>query len=192
MTAKAGQISEALQRILGIYGLDIVAVYLCKVDSVSDTDRTCDVTTIHSDATISITEVQLSAAKNDGMILYPAIDSLVMVGVTVQQKAFVLMTSDLQRASIIIDKTTFEMTNTGMILNDGSYGGLVMVNDLVTRLNTLENDLNTIKAAFSSWVVVPNDGGAALKTIAAAWYAQTITPTVAANIENTTITHGHI
>jgi len=43
---------------------------------------------------------------------------------------------------------------------------------------------NTLKAAFTSWVVVPTDGGAALKAITAAWAGSTITPTVLADIEN--------
>jgi hypothetical protein len=71
-----------------------------------------------------------------------------------------------------------------IIFNNGTLGGMVKVNDLVTRLNTIEQDINTLKAAFSSWTVTPNDGGAALKSAAGAWYGQPLVPTQVSQIEN--------
>lgn len=190
--AKSGQISDALLRILGLYGKDIVTVYLCKVTAVNETARTCDAQTIHGDAEISLPEVQLSAAPNDGMILIPAINSMVMVAITTQQKAFVMMFSDLQKATITIAKTVFTMDATGITLNDGSYGGMVKVTDLVSRMNAIENDINAIKTVFASWIPVPNDGGAALKAGAAAWYGAALTLTTEPMIENNEVKHGHL
>jgi len=82
------------------------------------------------------------------------------------------------------------LANGEVHLNGDSKGALVVVSDLVTKLNTLENDLNTIKAVFSAWTPVPNDGGAALKGAASTWAGQTLTNTTAANIQNTKVKHG--
>lgn len=71
-----------------------------------------------------------------------------------------------------------------VIFNEGNLGGMVKVNDMVSRLNFVEKDINTLKTAFSAWVVSTGDGGAALKAAAAVWYSQQLTPTKKADIEN--------
>ena len=48
-------------------------------------------------------------------------------------------------------------------LMGGQLGGLVKVEELVKKLNAVEKDLNSLKQVFTTWVTVPQDGGAALK-----------------------------
>jgi hypothetical protein len=71
-----------------------------------------------------------------------------------------------------------------IVFNNGQLGGLVKVDDLVNRLNKIEQDVNNLKNVFSSWVTSPGDGGAALKTAAATWYGQQLTPTHKSDLEN--------
>jgi hypothetical protein len=71
-----------------------------------------------------------------------------------------------------------------IIFNNGTLGGMVKVEDLVTKLNNLENDINSLKNVFSTWTPVPNDGGAALKTAAGVWFGQQLTPTQKSDLEN--------
>ena len=86
--------------------------------------------------------------------------------------------------------TRVEVSNSiDVILNTGSNGGMVKVNSLVSKLNTVESDLNNLKTVLSTWVPVPNDGGAALKTAAASWAGQTLTPTQASDLENNKVKH---
>jgi hypothetical protein len=132
----------------------------------------------------------LSANPNDGFICYPEIGSTIRVAVNNKGDKYVLQFSDLQKLRITTGETEIIVQDGEILLGDGSFNGLVKVDDLVTKLNKLENDLNTLKTAFSTWVVVPADGGAALKAITATWSAQTITPTQSADIENTLIKHG--
>ena len=61
---------------------------------------------------------------------------------------------------------------------------------LKEKYNNLEKDLNDLKSAFNSWVVVPGDGGAALKAASASWAGQTVTLTQANEIENEKVKHG--
>jgi hypothetical protein len=54
---------------------------------------------------------------------------------------------------------------------------VALADDVKDRLDTLASDLNTLKGIFNSWVVVAQDGGAALKTLATApggWASSTI------------------
>lgn len=91
---------------------------------------------------------------------------------------------------LMIDKVLKILVNCNeVIFNGGELGGMVKVIELTAKLNKVESDLNTIKAAFETWVPVPGDGGTALKTAASIWAGQTITPTEKADIEDTTITH---
>ncbi len=77
-----------------------------------------------------------------------------------------------------------------IIINGGVNGGLIKINDLINRLNVLEKSLNDLKQVFSTtWVVAPQDGGAALKSAAANWAADTITETKAEDIEDSTVKH---
>lgn len=73
--------------------------------------------------------------------------------------------------------------------NGGKNGGLINVVPLVERFNLIEQDINNLKSAFASWIVVPDDGGAALKAIAAGWYGQELAETTREEIEDTTVTH---
>ena len=77
----------------------------------------------------------------------------------------------------------------GVELNGNSNGGLVKVNPLVNKINVLENDINNLKTLIAAWVIVPADGGAALKTILASWYGSPIVNTIVANLENQNAKH---
>jgi hypothetical protein len=75
-------------------------------------------------------------------------------------------------------------------LNGDNEGGVPITADVVSRLNAIEQDINTLKTVFSGWVTVPNDGGAALKAAAGAWFAQQLQQTVNSDIENQKVLHG--
>jgi phage baseplate assembly protein V len=51
---------------------------------------------------------------------------------------------------------------------------VALATKVLTELQKLETDINDLKTVFSGWVTVPNDGGAALKTAAAAWYGSPV------------------
>ena len=95
-----------------------------------------------------------------------------------------------------IGSTTFEL-NTGkdsdgndipsIVFNGGENGGLVILDKLVQKLNLLEKDINKLKTAFTTWVIFPGDGGAALKTIATDWSSASLTETIDDDIQNSKI-----
>ena len=62
------------------------------------------------------------------------------------------------------------------------------MNELVTKLNNLENKLNTFIGLYNAHVHVET-GGSTSPTVSLV--VGTLTPTVKANIENPLITHGN-
>lgn len=90
---------------------------------------------------------------------------------------------------LLIDQIDQLLINckTNVQFNGGKLGGMVKVIDLVTRLNNLENDINTLKAALQGWTPASQDGGAALKAASLAWAGQHLQVTVRSDIENTVI-----
>jgi hypothetical protein len=75
-------------------------------------------------------------------------------------------------------------------INGDSWGGLVKADPVATKLLALEQDLNTIKQLVTSWIPVPNDGGASLKAQLIGWSAQTIATTSSAELQNPKVKHG--
>lgn len=123
------------------------------------------------------TEVRKRAAigeSDKGILITPAVGSSVIVSrIGESDELFVEMFSE-------VDTIQY---------NGGKNEGLVKVVELTAKLNSLENDLNNLKTVFTSWVIAPSDGGAALKTAAATWAGQKLTKTNKTEIQNEKITH---
>lgn len=78
-------------------------------------------------------------------------------------------------------------------INGDTFGGLVKADVVAQELATLQRDMNQLKQAFLSWVPVAGpttDGGAGLKTLAAAWAGQPVATTASAQLQNPTVSHG--
>ena len=65
----------------------------------------------------------------------------------------------------------------------------INVEDLISKLNAIEKDLNNLKKAFASWVPVSQDGGAALKVLLAQYSGKLFSETKRSEIEDTKVTH---
>ena len=128
--------------------------------------------------------------ERKGCRFYPAVDSDVLI-VPINENGDweVRLFSEIEQVLFEIGDMSFDLSSNGLVLNGGLLGGLVKVEALVAKINTLESDLNTLKTAFNNWIIVPSDGGAALKTIAYAWSSQVITETIKADLEDIKVKH---
>lgn len=79
--------------------------------------------------------------------------------------------------------------SSGIELGGNSNQGILKVIQTVGKINIIENDINMLKSFVAAWVVVPADGGAALKALLTAWAATLITNTTTGNLENTNVKH---
>lgn len=159
------------------------ATYSGIVKSVDTGKKTAMVALTHYDDGMAV-EVLLTATKSsaEGLIVYPAVDSDIIVADVDGDGIYTVVRygkiTKIEVASAI-----------DVLINNGENGGLVKVNELVTKLNNLENDVNNLKTVFSSWTPVPNDGGAALKAVVTSWSGASLTPTMANDLQNNKVKH---
>ena len=92
--------------------------------------------------------------------------------------------SDNDAIEASVGKSSVRVTRDQIAFNGGDNKGLVLADKLVNRLNNIENSINALKRVFGSWVVVPNDGGSALKTAVTAWSTDTVSLTKANDFTN--------
>lgn len=162
---------------------------VCKVTAVDKTARTVDVEPLDEDAPILGCNLQANQGSTFGVVQIPRVDSYVVVGfLTGVAAGVVLLCDDVESVEVVVkDKDTGSVvvSEDGVVMNGGSLGGLVKVEDLTDRLNIIEKDINKLKKVFSSsWIPSPQDGGAALKAAAASWAGAQLTETQRSDYEN--------
>jgi hypothetical protein len=185
MSAELRQIKEGIQRLANTFGKDYVSTVDCNVTAVNESNRTCSVEPITTSLATGFNEVALTADPNDGFICYPEIDSTVRVAVTNKGEKYILQFSDLSKIRITIGNSEIVVKDSDITFNDGNLGGLVKLNDLITKLNNLENKVNAIISTFNSHTHIGNLGApTAPPTIP---ISGTLTPTQKTDLENTKI-----
>lgn len=180
MDNKDSQLSDAIFSVIKkvTRGHVIVDAVVVEVD---ETKFTCDVTVNNSqgDTPVTFFEVPLRVliGSQASTIEVPKIGTKCIICFRDGNinRPQILQIHEALKILVICDNIVF---------NNGTLGGMVVLDDAVTRWNNIEKDINDLKAAFSSWVVVPNDGGQALKTATASWYTQNLTLTKKSDVEN--------
>jgi hypothetical protein len=143
--------------------------------------RTCTFVPAGDDAERFNIRLQATMSGKLGFIIVPKEGSDIAVTFVNKSTGFVSLTTEAEK--ILIDTETFQM-------NGGEKGGLINVEDLISKLNAIEKDLNNLKKAFASWVpVLSGDGGAALKVLLAQYSGKLFLETKRSEIEDTKVTH---
>ena len=183
MDLQEQKIAEGLRKIAQQYGSGGL-LQGATVKAVNADKFTCDVETDNEDELPGVLYKSVSGGDVD-VVFQPAIDSRVFIMQIADSDEWVILKfGAVDKVFIKVGNYSSLITAEGIEFNGGSLGGMVKVEALVSKINALESDLNTLKTAFNSWIVVPSDGGAALKTIAATWSGQTITATTRQDLEN--------
>jgi hypothetical protein len=148
------------------------AIYsvICTIAEIDEDSNTCTCSPIDG-VSADLLDVKLIAQESNGFIIYPKIDSQVIVTFLNKQSGYVSMCSE-------IDK---------IYLNGKNFNGLVKIDDLVTKLNDLENKVNAL-VAYSASHTHPVSGPLAGPTTTPV--TGSLTPTVRGDLENTTVSHG--
>lgn len=93
------------------------------------------------------------------------------------------------RTELAVGASEVRIEDGGIRFNDGANHGLVKVEELTIKLNTLEQEINDLKSVFLKWKPVPQDGGAALQIAASTWAGTQLNTTQRQELENDKITH---
>jgi len=176
--------AEIIRAIVGGSKLNAIT---CSVLQVNSQERTCDCRPLNGDADIFAVRLQTDPDATTGFYMQPKVGSNVIVGFLNKSAAYLIMASELDSFEVVIGNTSFSMDGSTIKMNGGSLGGLVKVQSNVSKLNALENSINSMKQVLQSWIPVPNDGGAALKTAITTWAYSQLTATTVSDIENTAV-----
>ena len=181
-------IKEGIQRLAGVWGKDYTGVFDCEIISVDEQARTCIGKPLTGNLSGNIT-INLLAQPNDGFLLIPSVESTVVVFSSNKHDYFIGQYSDIEKVKITIGQLEILMTENEILLGDGSFDGLVKVGDLVTKLNNLENKVNSIIATYNAHThLVASFGTPSAPPVAV--ITGTLTPTIQSEIENTIIKQG--
>lgn len=165
------ELSNAIKSIVGqdqfmeMYGVPCVVTEIN-----SNNTLTCEPINGDSD----FLEVRLQAGEGNGVLIIPKLNSIVIVQPINEITGYISLFSEIESIKYF----------------DGSLGGMVTVESLTQKLNNLETEINDLKRLINQWVVIPSDGGLALKTILTIWASSTIQETQRNEIENLNVTHG--
>jgi len=146
------------------------------VTAVNLESLTCDADPLDGGA--AYFDVRLRSVVDDsegGLVVIPKVGSTVLISLinNSDQSAYV---SGISEAEEIWMKGT-------------DYGGMVKVGELNSDMEKVKAFMQAVQNAFSSWVTVPNDGGAALKVLSSA-FTSLLQPEI--NYENEKVKHGSV
>lgn len=177
----------AVQKLAGTYNTDTVSLLTGKVLSVDENVGTCKVEAITGNATTDVDGVELQVVVADGLLFVPKVGSEVKIVYSTYTTPFIVQFSDLDKI-VIAAETSIDVYCDDIKFNDGTFKGLVKVVELTTKLNNLENKVNSIISTFNSHI--HTSGGAGSPTTpTTSPISGTLTPTQQADIENTKIQH---
>lgn len=152
----------------------------CKVVEVSEDKRTLKADPINGNARLYDVRLQSEIGYSTGLVIFPKVGSVVIVTFINNFVGFVSLCTEIERVVLDCEE---------IAINGGDNKGLVKVEPLTDKINTLENELNSLKNLLASWLPVATDGGASLKTLLAGWFNSQITITLEDDLENKKVTH---
>lgn len=170
-------------------------LFLCTVTSVDEANRTCNATTVTGVSGIEIKDVMLMAALDDGLLLTPAVDSNILVIKSEKVPPYAIMYSELTKVSAIVGDNNVEITSDGIQLSGNTFGGLIKIQELVTKINRLESKVDDLITKYNSHIHITTATVGATPTpgvIAPTTTSETPigTQTQKSDLENETIKHG--
>ncbi len=146
-----------------------------------------------TDNDLELEEVMYSATEENenGFILIPKENTNVLIGTIGgdENSLYIVAMDEVQKVKLVIENTTLTIDKDGTIFNEGNNGGLVISEKVTDEINALKQDINSLKQAITTWIPVPQDGGASFKAAAASWAGQILVDTVKTTLENDKITH---
>ncbi len=153
---------------------------VCKVTEVQE--YTCTVTRLLDGDELK--NVRLSAGTDPakGVLIRPALDSVVLVSELTEVDRFVSMFSTIESFRAKVGAMSILITEDEIVFNEARLGSnLTDIAKLVSEINKLRGELNSLKQVLTVWVPVPMDGGAVLKAAVATWASQLLQPNITVN-----------
>jgi hypothetical protein len=199
-----GEVNSAL---IQLVQEQIPEAFVGKVLSVDE--ATAEVEVLYNELEYTAKLKSIVDEQEVGLMLLPEVDSMVYVvpeGIVepryvvakvntiakvklVMGDLAIILDKEKKLVSLTVSNTTIEVMEDLARINGGDNGGVPVSESITAKLNALEDDINSLKQAFSQWVPVSQDGGAALKSGITSWAGQSIANTQSGDLENTKFKH---
>ena len=131
---------------------------ICKVLSVDESARTCQLDPINGDAERK-GRLQASVSLSEGVYIKPKVNSYVLLNFINKETGVIVQYSEIDSIEI--------KTDSGINIKQGNES----ITDLFEKQREIQDDVNALKDVIKNWAPVATDGGAALKTAASQWYS---------------------
>lgn len=160
------EIKKSLQILAGTYNKDELTLELATVTGVDLTAYTCSVTLTSGDSQVNYNNVQLTAELgSDGFILVPKVGSNILIHITTRNEIYMFQCSEIDQVLIYRDNEdgtyhSIQLTTSGIQLEDGSYGGLVRYDNLITLLTQTNKLLSLLLGVINNTVINEPGNGA--------------------------------
>jgi len=165
------ELAENISILAGTRNQNAINLFYAEVTSVNEVERTCVINSTSFSATDIEFTVDLCILGNTGLVIIPTVGSQVMVIFNKGVNPSIIQHS-------YIDK---------ILLNGDTNGGIPISSDLVSRLNTVENKINSI---ISSYNLHTHTETSTVTTVPIIPITGTLTPTQESDIASTTIFQG--
>lgn len=132
-----------------------------------------------------------TTGDNDGFIIIPELNSHVLVSIIQNNPVYSFISGYSKVAKVLIkttDNISFEIADNQIKLNGEQYGGLVKINQLVSRLNNIETAFNELLNHYKNHNHVHPQGPTTGLLIPSLQSPLSIT--TVEELENKTIKHG--
>jgi hypothetical protein len=121
---------------------------LAEVISVDRSKKTCDAVCVTTGMELLETRLMaIEAEITNSMVIYPKVGSVILVGIVDRSNVFVMLQAG---------------ETDGVEINGAAFS-MVKGEELKAEITKLKQTVDAIVMALKSWVVVPSDGGGALK-----------------------------
>lgn len=160
-------ILDLVKSLAGTRGDDKLMLLQGEVKSVDLSNQNCTVETINGNSTL-LFECMLNSGVSDGLLIEPVIGSDIYFLVSKSTQPFIVQYSDIKTISLLGDE----------------YGGLIKIEELVKKINTIEDKLKDIILKFNTHSHADNNIISSIQII------NDIINTDKKDLENTSITHG--
>ena len=166
-------IREAVQYLAGNHQTDKVTMVDAVVNDVDRANRICDCTALSGPVGSDFPNVRLMSSVDDGLLILPSIGSTVTILLSIFCDPVIICYSEIDQ----------------IIFRGGDLGGLIMVEQLIGKVNNLENKVNVLvensQTHTHNVTAVGSPTGPSLTPVEGE-----LTLTVRADIENTLIEQG--
>lgn len=122
-----------------------------KVIAVDEDKLTIDVDLLDGRKRFGVSLQSSASPGDDGLIVYPQVNSFCIIAQVAMGKNYTLINADrIDKLRVKIGDQTLEMTEDGFEFNGGQKGAMVVIAELVSKLNRLEQAMTNHQHAYVS------------------------------------------